>query len=133
MVLMATTTAMIQWQANMDFLLINDLELDGEAFVDVEEELDNFMEMLLPALHSVIAACALSQQRRKNSALGVWYVKPRSRHFWHTFFNYTEEDDIRFEENLRIPRSCFEYVCNLVSNDLQQGPVPVQIAEAIPS
>ncbi|MCO5588782.1 hypothetical protein L7F22_042741 [Adiantum nelumboides] len=132
MVLMAATTAVIQWQANMDFLL-NGPKLDGEACVVVEEERDNFMEMLLPALHSVIAACALSQRRRKNSAPCVWYVKSRSRHFWHTFFDYREEDDIRFEENLRIPRSCFEYVCNLVCDDLQQGPILVQIAEAVPS
>ncbi|MCO5606483.1 hypothetical protein L7F22_060671 [Adiantum nelumboides] len=101
MVLMAVTTAVIQWQANMDFLL-NGPNLDGEAFV---------------------------ARRRKNSALGVWYIKQRSHHF----FDYTEQDDIRFEENSRIPWSCVEYVCDLVSDDLQQGPIPVRIVEAVPS
>ncbi|MCO5591636.1 hypothetical protein L7F22_045628 [Adiantum nelumboides] len=61
---------------------------------------------------------------RKSAAIGDWYVKPRSRHYWHTFFKYTQGDDVHFEANVRIPRECFAYICEVVKDDLQQRRIP---------
>ncbi|MCO5587705.1 hypothetical protein L7F22_041656 [Adiantum nelumboides] len=99
----------------------------------VVEELQ--VDMAVLALHAIncIATLARSTKRHKKAAIGVWYVKPRSSHFWHTFFDFTIDDDVRFEENLRIPRACFDHICVLVQEDLQQKVIPQQFLEAIPS
>ncbi|MCO5575250.1 hypothetical protein L7F22_029050 [Adiantum nelumboides] len=99
-----------------------------------EEEDEEVIQMVLSnMIHLCVAASALAQRQRKSFAVKVWYVKPRSRHFWQTFLQYTQGDEVRFEENARIPRSCFSFVCRLVAVDLQQKPIPLQIAEVVPS
>ncbi|MCO5562824.1 hypothetical protein L7F22_016459 [Adiantum nelumboides] len=48
-------------------------------------------------------------------------------------FRLHSGDNIQSEENFRIPRSCFAYLCDLLRSDLQQKSIPQQIVEAVPS
>ncbi|KAI5073910.1 hypothetical protein GOP47_0011923 [Adiantum capillus-veneris] len=128
--IMAATIALKYWLETMEVM---DNSYHFDDFDDGEVDEDIIHIVLAVVIHLCLAASALAQRHRKSSAVGVWYVKPRSRHFWQTFLQYTHGDEVRFEENARIPRSCFSFFCNLVANDLQQKPIPLQIAEAVPS
>ncbi|MCO5597892.1 hypothetical protein L7F22_051977 [Adiantum nelumboides] len=127
---MAVTIAVKQWKEYVSLLLEDAPKKDQEA---VEYAYEQSLVVVVMAAQCNIATCTLFHRQRKPSAIGEWYVKPRNAHFWQTFFQYTEGDAICFEENLKIPRSCFEFICNLLHADLQQKPIPTQIAEAVPT
>ncbi|MCO5566649.1 hypothetical protein L7F22_020326 [Adiantum nelumboides] len=127
---MAVTIAIKQWKEYVSLLLEDAPKKDRAAAKHAYEQA---LAVVVMTAQCNFATCTLSQRRRKPSAIGEWYVKPRSAHFSQTFFQYTEGDAIRFEENLKIPRSCFEFICNLLHDDLQQKPITIQIAEAVPT
>ncbi|MCO5571151.1 hypothetical protein L7F22_024887 [Adiantum nelumboides] len=125
----AVTIAVTHWQICME-LLLQDVSFDdiNRAFNEHEDNLETLMCFM-----QAITVVVNNHRVRKASAEGLWYVKPRSRHFWCTFFNYTEGDDIRFEENIGIPQTCYLYICDLLRFDLQQKNIPLQILEDVPS
>ncbi|MCO5586302.1 hypothetical protein L7F22_040241 [Adiantum nelumboides] len=128
--IMAVTIALMYWLETME-IMHNSYPFD--VFEGKEEAEGNIQMVLSNMINLYVATCSLAQRHRKSSAIGVWYVKPRSRHFWQTFLQYTQGDEVCIKENARIPRSCFSYICNLVAADLQQKPIPLQIGEAVPS
>ncbi|MCO5567306.1 hypothetical protein L7F22_020996 [Adiantum nelumboides] len=119
--IVAILMALHQWIATNDFLQSH---LTNEFSFSRDDDDDDQLMARVVCVVQCIAGCALAQRQRKRSAVGEWYVKPRSRHFWETFFDYTQGDDIRFEENLRIPRACFAYVCDLLRSNLEQKLIP---------
>ena len=55
---------------------------------------------------------------------GPWYVKPRTLHWWHQFFNMIMVNDVkRFREMFRMSVPTFQYICLLVERDLQTNPL----------
>ena len=54
---------------------------------------------------------------------GSWYVKPRTLHWWHQFFNMIMVNDpTRFREMFRMSVPTFQYICSLVEQDLETKP-----------
>ena len=51
---------------------------------------------------------------------GLWYMKPRTLHWWNQFFHMIMVDDpTRFRQMFRMLVSTFQYVCSLVEQDLE--------------
>ncbi|KAI5079341.1 hypothetical protein GOP47_0004820 [Adiantum capillus-veneris] len=126
--LVAVNLALQHWLSMRNSIFFS-LRSSHEAIEEMEEDLTTVEIYAI----SCITASAHGMRRQKNVAVGIWYVKPHSIHFWRTFYQFREGDDLRFEENLRIPRACFDLVCALVSQELQQRPIPQQIREDVPT
>ncbi|MCO5614940.1 hypothetical protein L7F22_069225 [Adiantum nelumboides] len=54
----------------------------------------------------------------------IWYVKPRSLHWWENFQNWCMFDSDRFQAFLRLSRGLFDTLVQLSRDDILQGDIP---------
>ena len=56
---------------------------------------------------------------------GPWYIKPRSLHWWELYrVEVMEHDHGRFQKMFRVSVRTFNYLYDLIGNDMQHNPPP---------
>ena len=91
-------------------------------------------EKMLPIIHSVLECEQIfedvfvhkvGKSSIFGSECGLYYIKPRSIHWWEQFSTLVmQEDPERFRQIFRLSVPTFLYICNLVNEELKKNPPP---------
>ena len=92
-------------------------------------KLSQFSTLIASFEEDDLACLMMEFDLQRKDVLGIeygpWYIKPRSLHWWELYrVEVMEHDHGRFQKMFRVSVRTFNYLYDLIGNDMQRNPPP---------